>query len=433
MGSFIIMEFIERAGPVDQGQLGVNLAAMHEATPVVRRDEKAAAGFFGFAVDNSIGGTPQRNTWTQSWPEFFREHRLRPQLEASGSAELQRMAEPLLESLDRLFAGVTPCPALLHGDLWSGNVAGSREGPVVFDPATYYGHAEAEFGMVWCSGFGRDFWEGYHAVLPRDPGWEGRQELYTLYHKLVQRRFRERQKSRAAALQAQMEELEGEMGVLRLERAALARKACGPRCLGVAVPAGGCLLGADSHEELLALHGAFQAELKIQYERALGGGYPEPALAALATLVDGWAQTFWHLAQTRHELLIGFMTASLPADSRHHQAWPTIAVRYVERTTVAAAAMPRWRRRIALLASLDLGTSLHRISRDTDELLNLTGRMQHASEEEFWASMELAASGPYATFPDSWQAYICYWSLPFMPDPVALVFHILRQGQAAGR
>lgn len=37
MGSFIIMEFIERAGPVDQGQLGVNLAAMHEATPVVRR------------------------------------------------------------------------------------------------------------------------------------------------------------------------------------------------------------------------------------------------------------------------------------------------------------------------------------------------------------------------------------------------------------
>uniref|UniRef100_A0A1D1ZRV4 BZIP domain-containing protein n=1 Tax=Auxenochlorella protothecoides TaxID=3075 RepID=A0A1D1ZRV4_AUXPR len=355
----------------------------------------------------------------------------------------------------------------------------------------------------------------------------------------VQRRFRERQKSRAAALQAQMEELEGEMGVLRLERAALARKslamhqilcmrnamaqtfaeargafptapprpraphprpagvqpsehtpppagaqrpsrpptlphegplapvlprrsarpgpridpeACGPRCLGVAVPAGGCLLGADSHEELLALHGAFQAELKIQYERALGGGYPEPALAALATLVDGWAQTFWHLAQTRHELLIGFMTASLPADSRHHQAWPTIAARmlpeltddemkqlaqawkkYVERTTVAAAAMPRWRRRIALLASLDLGTSLHRISRDTDELLNLTGRMQHASEEEFWASMELAASGPYATFPDSWQAYICYWSLPFMPDPVALVFHILRQGQAAGR
>lgn len=104
-------------------------------------------------------------------------------------------------------------------------------------------------------------------------------------------------------------------------------EACGPRCLGVAVPAGGCLLGADSHEELLALHGAFQAELKIQYERALGGGYPEPALAALATLVDGWAQTFWHLAQTRHELLIGFMTASLPADSRHHQAWPTIAVR----------------------------------------------------------------------------------------------------------
>lgn len=217
------MEFMDRDGRVDQKMLGGSLAAMHRATPAVRRggqagprsgvaagpaahraglrpwagqwhedastrpaqDTKAAAGYFGFQVDNSIGGSPQRNTWTQSWPDFFREHRLQPQLEASGSAELQRLAEPLLESLDRLFAGITLCPALLHGDLWSGNVAGSGQGPVVFDPATYYGHAEAEFGMSWCAGFGRDFWEAYHAVLPRDPGWEGRQELYTLYHKLV--------------------------------------------------------------------------------------------------------------------------------------------------------------------------------------------------------------------------------------------------------
>lgn len=43
-----------------------------------------------------------------------------------------------------------PRPVILHGDLWSGN-AGYDEAtcaPVIFDPASYYGHNEADLGIT---------------------------------------------------------------------------------------------------------------------------------------------------------------------------------------------------------------------------------------------------------------------------------------------
>eukprot|EP00170_Pyropia_yezoensis_P010236 contig_47051_g10274 len=39
--------------------------------------------------------------------------------------------------------GPAPAASCLHGDLWGGNYGATPEGvPVLFDPATYYGHAE---------------------------------------------------------------------------------------------------------------------------------------------------------------------------------------------------------------------------------------------------------------------------------------------------
>lgn len=146
----------------------------------------AAAGQFGFPVDSWIGGTPQANDWMPDWPAFFEHRRLRPQLALAGRAELDGLAEPVLRGLGGLFQGLPDLtPALLHGDLWSGNVLGTAGAPALLDPACYYGHAEAEFGMAWCAGFGAAFWEAYHARLPRRPGFGARLALYELYHKLV--------------------------------------------------------------------------------------------------------------------------------------------------------------------------------------------------------------------------------------------------------
>ncbi|KAL4854893.1 Protein-ribulosamine 3-kinase [Chlorella vulgaris] len=180
-GSFIVMEYLDLSGRCDQAKLGRQVAHMHLAAP--QHDHGAQ---FGFECDNTIGGTPQPNPWEDDWVEFFRKHRLRHQLGLAGNSRLNSLAEPLLQpgALEKFFDGVEVKPSVLHGDLWSGNIASVDGEPCIFDPATYYGHHEAEWGMSWCAGFGASFWAAYHEVIPRAPGFEIRADLYTLYHKL---------------------------------------------------------------------------------------------------------------------------------------------------------------------------------------------------------------------------------------------------------
>lgn len=70
------------------------------------QDSNAAAGKFGFAVDNTIGGTPQPNGWMDSWVDFFRERRLRHQLQLAGDRGLSQMGEVLMNKLEVFFEGV---------------------------------------------------------------------------------------------------------------------------------------------------------------------------------------------------------------------------------------------------------------------------------------------------------------------------------------
>jgi len=63
-------------------------------------------------------------------------------------------------------------PALLHGDLWGGNIGFDPEGkPIIFDPACYYGHNEAEFGIMRLfGGFDSTAFEAYYERIPRLAG-----------------------------------------------------------------------------------------------------------------------------------------------------------------------------------------------------------------------------------------------------------------------
>mmetsp|Transcript_3099 Transcript_3099/g.11150 ORF Transcript_3099/g.11150 Transcript_3099/m.11150 type:complete len:213 (+) Transcript_3099:776-1414(+) len=175
------MEYLNFGGRCDQAALGHELAKMHLAEPAV---EEAKQGNFGFPVDNTIGATPQPNGWMDNWVDFFRERRLLHQLRLANDAQLTKMGTKLADNLEDLFEGITVKPSILHGDLWSGNLTAVDGHPSVFDPATYYGHHEAEFGMSWCASFGNKFYEAYHELIPKEPGFERRKKLYLLYHYL---------------------------------------------------------------------------------------------------------------------------------------------------------------------------------------------------------------------------------------------------------
>lgn len=182
-GSYIIMEALELHGAYAMEDLGKNLAQMHLAEPVFTN---AQNGNFGFPVNNTIGATLQPNGWLDDWVEFFKEKRLRHQALLTGDTNLIDKTKRLCARLDDLFEDVkgTVKPSLIHGDFWSGNVASVEDEPVIFDPACYYGHHEAEFGMIWCMQLNRGFWEGYRELIPKADGFDRRNKLYQLYHYL---------------------------------------------------------------------------------------------------------------------------------------------------------------------------------------------------------------------------------------------------------
>tara|TARA_B110000208_G_scaffold186887_1_gene244113 strand:+ start:29 stop:955 length:927 start_codon:yes stop_codon:yes gene_type:complete len=158
-GGFIVMDALElgRCGRAHQAALGAGLYAMHAAPP-----HAEWTGRFGFPMDGCCGAGPQPNNAegrALNWAEFWSEYRLgsmlaRLKTQLRPSAELARMQALGSELQTRLldffeFPIEDVQPALLHGDLWSGNVGLDRlaQRPAIYDPACYYGHAEADFGI----------------------------------------------------------------------------------------------------------------------------------------------------------------------------------------------------------------------------------------------------------------------------------------------
>ena len=180
--AFLVLEFLALGEGSDAAhrELGRRLARQH-----------ASRGpHFGWARDNYIGLTPQANTPCASWGEFWQTRRLAPQLalaRAKGhDGRLQALGAQVMAAVPRLLAGHGTAPALLHGDLWSGNAAFLRNGtPVVFDPAVYYGDPEADLAMTELfGGFPESFYEGYREVRAIADGYRLRRVLYNLYHVL---------------------------------------------------------------------------------------------------------------------------------------------------------------------------------------------------------------------------------------------------------
>jgi len=169
--AFLVLEHLELQSKGDFAALGRMLAAAH----------RHAGPRFGWHRDNYIGATPQQNGWCDDWSEFWRDRRLRPQLELARKNGFDLEEKNLLE----LLAGHQPLPCLLHGDLWRGNAGFVAGGPVVFDPAVYYGDREADLAMTELfGGFPPAFYASYNENYPLESGYRQRKHLYNLYHLL---------------------------------------------------------------------------------------------------------------------------------------------------------------------------------------------------------------------------------------------------------
>lgn len=154
------------------------------------RHESNPATAYGFAEDNYMGALPQSNTYTNDWCQFFRQHRLEPQVQAAMqhgllSSVTRNKFERLYEKFPQIFGAVSP--SLLHGDLWSGNfLCDQNAEPVLIDPAVYYGYAGMDLAMTTLfGGFEQSFYDAYNYWRPFPPNYREQWELCNLYPLLI--------------------------------------------------------------------------------------------------------------------------------------------------------------------------------------------------------------------------------------------------------
>lgn len=176
---WLVLEYVEMGRKVMRFDLlGSDLAKMH----------RLASNEFGWESDNLIGSTPQRNSKSKDWGEFWKTRRLAFQFDLAkqNGHDFGKKAERLMENLDAFFSDYRPTPALLHGDLWRGNAGFDLSGhPVLYDPAVYFGDREADIAMTELfGGFPETFYAAYNGAFPLDSGYGKRKMLYNLYHVL---------------------------------------------------------------------------------------------------------------------------------------------------------------------------------------------------------------------------------------------------------
>lgn len=181
----LVMTYIE-------GDSGLSAMAERDAAHHVAALHAVRGSTFGLERDTLIGPLHQPNPPTAGWIEFFREQRLRymaEQAHAAGhlDARQRELVERLAGKLDR-YLEEPAHPALIHGDMWGGNVL-ARGGRIAgfVDPAVYYAHPEIELAFATLFGtFGPAFFERYAELTELRPGFfEARRDLYNLYPLLV--------------------------------------------------------------------------------------------------------------------------------------------------------------------------------------------------------------------------------------------------------
>jgi len=141
---YLIMEFVKGGlrSTTMWESFGHGLAKLHQCT----------ANDFGLDHTNFIGSLQQQNERKTTWTDFLLTQRFEPMLKmAMDSGHISSSELAQFSKFERHAVDIWPeePPALLHGDLWSGNyLPAENDEPCIIDPAVYYGHREIDIGMM---------------------------------------------------------------------------------------------------------------------------------------------------------------------------------------------------------------------------------------------------------------------------------------------
>lgn len=180
--AFLVTDFLAkgRAVPDFWENFAASLARLHQHTQPQ----------FGLAAANYIGSLRQYNSYYSTWPVFYAFNRLMPLARQAYDQQLfdktmMEQMEQLCKQLPSIFPDEPP--ALLHGDMWSGNFMVGPEGrAAIYDPAVYYGNREMDLAMARLfGGFDTRFYYTYQAIFPLQQGWQQRIGICQLYPLLV--------------------------------------------------------------------------------------------------------------------------------------------------------------------------------------------------------------------------------------------------------
>ena len=207
-------------------EFGRRLARTHAFCPEGKRVfGQAPAGLTDTGADTSVtaamGEAPLRlvapDSPARRWGEFYAEDRILPYLRtARDNGAIHQSGARIVERLcERLRGGDFDSPqpelvrtdaALLHGDLWAGNILWSQGGTdlhehvmmeaeasasgtvaVLIDPACQGGHAESDLAQltVFSAPFTERIYNSYSEVSPLADGWRQRIGLHQLHILIV--------------------------------------------------------------------------------------------------------------------------------------------------------------------------------------------------------------------------------------------------------
>lgn len=178
--------------PPDPVELASMVAELH-------RNGTSPYGMFGYPVPTGGGILERTVTWEKSWADQFT-HQLKdvikldneanppwPEYDAACKQVIDHVIPRLLGALQSEGRELTP--ALVHLDLWEGNVATDMETGkiVIFDPGCVYAHNEIEFGTwrcSWATHFNSPIYINQYQseIEPSEPmeEWDDRNRIYAI-------------------------------------------------------------------------------------------------------------------------------------------------------------------------------------------------------------------------------------------------------------